>query len=136
MKKTFKLFIIVIMLFIIAGCSKTGITEITYKDLEKSLKNNETFILEIVQDGCSNCEAFTPKFNRILRNNNISAKQINLTNLTEEDKNSLDNLYNVTGTPTVIFITEGKEKAITNRIVGNVSEERVITKLKKVGYIK
>ena len=136
MKKILKIFVIVLSLIVITGCGKKGITEIKFSDLEKSLNNNKTFILEIVQDGCSNCEAFTPKFNRILKKNGLSSKQINLTNLTEEEKNKLDSLYNITGTPTVIFIEKGKEKAITNRIIGNVSEERVITKLKKVGYIK
>ncbi len=136
MKKILKIFVIVLTLMVITGCGKKGITEIKYSDLEKALNNNESFILEIVQDGCSNCEAFTPKFNRILKNNGLSAKQVNLTNLSEEDKNKLDNLYNITGTPTVIFIEKGKEKAITNRIIGNVSEERVVAKLKKVGYIK
>ena len=135
MKKILKLFSIVIVLLLLAGCSK-GITEITYKDLEKSLENKESFILEIVQDGCSNCEEFTPKFEKVLSKYNISVKQINLTKLTEEDNTKLANLYNASGTPTVIFITEGKEESISRRIVGNVSQEKIISKLKVAGYIK
>ena len=135
MKKVLKLFSITIVLLLIAGCSKS-ITEITYKDLEKALDNKETFILEIVQDGCSNCEEFTPKFEKILSKYNIEVKQINLTKLTEEDNTKLTNLYNATGTPTVIFITEGNEELISRRIVGNVSQDKIISKLKVSGYIK
>ena len=135
MKKTLKIFIIAVFLMIITGCSK-NIAEITYKDLEKSLENKETFILEIVQDGCSNCEEFTPKFEKVLSKYNIKVKQINLTKLTEEDNTKLTNLYNATGTPTVIFITEGKEESISRRIVGNISKDKIISKLKVAGYIK
>ena len=135
MKKILKLFSIVIVLLLITGCSKS-ITEISYKDLEKSLENKESFILEIVQDGCSNCEEFTPKFEKVLSKYNIKVKQINLTKLTEEDNTKLTNLYNASGTPTVIFITEGKEESISRRIVGNVNEDKIISKLKTAGYIK
>ena len=135
MKKIFNLSILMLSILIITGCSKS-ITSISYKDLEKSLNNKETFILEIVQDGCSNCEEFTPRFEKILSKYNIKVKQINLTKLSEEDNTKLTNLYNATGTPTVIFITEGEEQSISRRIVGNVSEDKIISKLKTAGYIK
>lgn len=135
--KLFKLLLLILCITIITGCSNSkNLKEITYKDLDKSLKNNETFILEIVQDGCSNCEAFTPKFKKIIEEYDIDVKQINLTNLSEEDNNNLTNLYNVSGTPTVIFITKGKEEQISKRIVGNVSKDKIISKLKTAGYIK
>lgn len=135
MKKVFKLFVLIIPLLLITGCSK-NITSITYSDLEKSLNNKETFILEIVQDGCSNCEEFTPRFEKVLSKYNIKVKQINLTKLSEEDNNKLNGLYNAGGTPTVIFITDGEEQSISRRIVGNVSEDKIISKLKIAGYIK
>lgn len=135
MKNKFKLIIIAFCILLLTGCSNS-LKEIKYSDLEKSLQNKESFILEIVQDGCSNCEAFTPKFNKILKKYDLTAKQINLTNLSEKDKNNLSNRYNVSGTPTVIFIEKGEEPSISKRIVGNVNEDKVISKLKVAGYIK
>lgn len=136
MKKILTIILLVLSLGIITGCGNSSVKEISFKELETSLKNKETFILEIVQDGCSNCESFSPKFEKILKNNNLQAKQINLSKLTEEDSNSLNNIYSTTGTPTVIFITKGSEESISKRIVGNVSSEKIISKLKTAGYIK
>lgn len=136
MKKILKLIMIFTFAFIITGCNCKSTVEISYKDLEKKLENKESFILEIVQDGCSNCENFAPKFKKILIKNKLTAFSINLSNLSEEDNKKLENLYNITGTPAVIFIEKGEEPNIQRRIVGNVSKTKIISKLKIAGYIK
>ena len=136
MKKTIKFFILVFIGVILAGCGNTSITEITYKDLEKKLENQESFILEIVQDGCSNCESFSPKFDKVLQKHGLTAVSINRAKLSDIDSTKLDNLYNITGTPTVIFIENGEEPSILRRIIGDVNQDKIISKLKNVGYIK
>lgn len=136
MKKISKILISLICIIIITGCSNSKIDEITYNELETLLNNKESFILEIVQDECHNCESFSPKFRKVLKRYGIDAKQINLTNLSEEDNDNLKNLYNASGTPTVIFIEKGEEPSILRRIVGDTSEEKIVKKLKIAGYIK
>lgn len=136
MKKITKLLFIVLTILILTGCGNNPIKEISYSELETSLKNKETFILEIVQDGCHNCEEFTPTFKKILKENNLTAKQINLTNLTQEENTNLENLYNITGTPTVIFIENGEEPSISRRIIGARESSFIKTKLGIAGYIK
>lgn len=136
MKKIFNLIFILLAVLLINGCGTSNLEIINYNELEQLLKNKETFILEIVQDGCSNCEMFSPKFDKILKKHNIKSKQLNLTNLTEEDSNNFKNLYNVDGTPAVLFINEGEETSISRRIIGNVDEDKIISKLKIAGYIK
>lgn len=136
MKKTIKIFILVLISVILVGCGNTSITEITYKDLEKKLENQESFILEIIQDGCSNCESFSPKFDKVLQKYELTAVSINRAKLSDIDSTKLDNLYNITGTPTVIFIENGEEPSILRRIIGDVSQDKIISKLKNAGYIK
>ncbi|MDD6878903.1 MAG: thioredoxin family protein [bacterium] len=136
MKKIIKLSILLFTLILLTSCGKGSLKEITYSDLEEKIKNEETFILEVVQDGCHNCESFTPKLKEIIKKYDINIVQINLTNLSEEDTNNLNNIFNVSGTPTVIFITNGKEESISKRIVGNVSKDKIISKFKKANYIK
>lgn len=136
MKKTIKFITIILTVFILTGCGNSSITEITYKDLEKKLENKESFILEIVQDGCSNCESFSPKFDKVLTKHNLTAVSINRAKLSDIDSTKLDNLYNITGTPTVIFIENGEEPSILRRIIGDVDQEKIISKLKNAGYIK
>ena len=102
----------------------------------EALNNKETFILEIAQDGCHNCEEFNPIFKKVLKKYNLTAKQINLTKLSEEENTKIENLYNITGTPTVIFIEKGEEPSISRRIIGARDEDFIITKLGIAGYIK
>ena len=136
MEKITKILLVVIGIILLTGCGKDSLQEISYNDLEKALNNKETFILEIAQDGCHNCESFSPKFNEILTEYNLKAVSINLTNITQEENQKLSNLYNTSGTPTVIFIEKGEEPSISRRIVGDVTKEKIVSKLKVAGYIK
>ena len=135
MKRILKLFSLLVVILLFSGCS-SNIKEITYSELEAKLENKESFILEIVQNGCSNCTNFSPKFNEILGEYEIEAFSINLSNITQEENKKLNNLYNVSGTPAVIFIEKGKEPSISRRIVGDVSKDKIKSKLKIAGYIK
>ena len=67
MKKITKISLIIIGIILLAGCEKNPLQEISYNDLEKALNNKETFILEIAQDGCHNCEEFNPIFKKVLK---------------------------------------------------------------------
>jgi len=136
MKKLLKLFALVLFVFTISGCQANPIEEVKYSAIETALSNKESFILEVIQDGCSNCEEFIPKFKQVLEEYNLKAMSINLSTLTNEENTALQNQFNVSGTPTVIFITEGKEVSISRRIVGNTSKDKIISKLKIAGYIK
>ena len=56
--------------------------------------------------------------------------------VTMEENTKIENLYNITGTPTVIFIEKGEEPSISRRIIGARDEDFIITKLGIAGYIK
>lgn len=135
MKKLIVVLLIILSSLIISGCSNDEvIKEISYKELEEKINNKESFILELVQTGCSHCEEFSPRFKAILKTNNLKAYSLNLYNLTEEEIERFDNLTTVTGTPTVLFFEDGKETS--NKINGAVSNDKIKEKLKKNGYIK
>ena len=122
------------MIFI-TGCNNTNtITEINYSDLEEMIDNKESFILEIVQTGCSHCQEFSPRFKVVLKTNDIEAYSLNLYNLTEEESEKFDELTTISGTPTVLFFEDGKETS--NRIYGAVNNEKIEEHLKDGGYIE
>ena len=56
--------------------------------------------------------------------------------MTEEEDKEFSKEFKVTGTPNTIFITEGQELSILQRIVGNASKQKIISKLKNNGYIE
>jgi len=123
----------------VSGCKENGsygLEEINYKELSQMVENKESFMLEVMQDGCSACQDFTPRFESILKDNKLKAYKINLTKMTVEERKELDKIANVSGTPNVIFLEEGEEESLLTRISGAVSNDRITNKLKANGYIK
>ena len=131
-----KYLVIGIIVLLIVGCGeKSSITEIDYSTLKGLINDKQTFILEVIQTGCSHCEEFSPRLKKILKDNKITAYSINLYNLTSKEEKEFNKLTtSVTGTPTVLFFKDGKETS--NRIYGAVSDEKIVEHLKKGGYIK
>lgn len=136
MKKLIIILILSGITLISTGCGK-GIISITYQDLEKKIEQKETFILEIMQDGCSHCEEFTPRLEKIVKKYNLDdVYQINLSKLSEKEFNQIQEKLSVSSTPVVTFYKNGKEQSSMYRIEGAVSNATVISKLKDLGYIK
>ena len=133
--------IILLAIFIgvlfLTGCSNNlnTVKEIDFTTLKSKIDNKETFILEVIQTGCSHCEEFSPRFRSVLAEYNLTGYSINLSNLTTEEKDKLYEITEISGTPTVCFFKDGKEQ-VMNKIVGAVSNKEVITKLKDTKYIK
>ena len=131
MKK--KLFIIVLFTFcfLVTGCART----ITYKTLEEKVNNKESFVVLVIQNGCSHCENFQPVFDEFSSENKIDYVKLNLTNINNIDKQDLNAKYNISGTPTVLIFKEGKELQ-EYRISGEVKKDILKETFKKAGYIK
>ena len=145
MKKTVKIFsLFLVLVLLVVGCGKQEETnnteveylkELTFEELEVKLENKEDIILEIVQTGCSNCTAFSPKFESVLNEYEIQAYSLNISYLSDAVADWLES-YNVDGTPTVIFFEKGEETSTMKRLVGNQSKEKIVSKLKANGYIE
>ncbi len=136
MKRKIKFLLIGLFIVILTGCNNSNtITEINYSKLEDMIDNKDSFILEIVQTGCSHCEEFSPRFKAVLKTNNLKAYSLNLYNLNNEEREKFSKLTtNVTGTPTVLFFKDGSETSI--KINGAVSNEKIEERLKDAGYIE
>ena len=137
--KYFKIFALVSILFVLlVGCENKNdyLKNLSYKELNEKLENKEEFFFVVTQDGCSHCEEFVPVLKEVLNENKIIGYNFNLTRLSEEEKTSFDELFAVDGTPTTIFIKDGKEVSIMQRIVGGLSSDKLVQKLKNSGYIE
>ncbi len=130
MKKIVALFVIVCCL-IVTGCART----ITYNDLKEKVKNKESFIVEVIQTGCSHCESFQPVFDKFAKDNNIEYVKLNLSNIVGNDSQDLNSKYNIPGTPTILFFKDGKELE-EFKISGEVPVSTLKEVFKKAGYIK
>ncbi len=112
------------------------LVELNYKELKTKLDKKESFILVITRTDCSHCAVYKPKLKEVLKDNNIIAYEIATDKLSAKDKAKFNDIANISGTPTTIFIVNGEEATTTNRINGDVTTEKIINKLKSQGYIK
>lgn len=131
MKKKFFGLIIILCCFIITGCART----ITYSSMKDKIKSKESFVVLIVQNGCSHCENFQPVFDKFANDNNIEYVKLNLTNIQSDDSNDLHSKYNISGTPTLMIFKDGSELKEL-RLEGEVTVPVLKTTFKKAGYIK
>lgn len=136
MKKLLLSITLVLSIFLLSACSSGSISEINYSNFQKKIANKETFILEVIQDGCSYCSEFAPKFDKVLSEYEIEAYSLNLTNLADAERKEFNNNFQINGTPCVLFFKDGEESSILNRINGNQSKDKIIEKLKLNEYIK
>lgn len=136
MKKILNIFICFICLFVIVGCSNSKLDKISYDEFNKLLEDKESFVLYIGSTTCHNCKSFSPKFEEVIDEYDIDdVKYVEIDKFSDEDKDSFNKTINVSGTPTVVFIEDGEEKSMTNRINGNVDKDKIISRFKSNGYI-
>lgn len=127
---------ILLLLTCITGCNKSYLKSIDYNQFKEKVKNKESFIVEVIQTDCSACKNFTPKYRKIINQYKIESFQLNYSDLSEEEKKEFDSTFSINATPSVLFITNGEEPSVLTRIVGDVEEDKIITKLQSAGYIK
>ncbi len=136
---------------LLTGCASNKETksyiEIDYKEYQQKLENKETFALYIGSATCSHCQDLKPILEKVITNYDLEIYYIDLNKLVvteyidgnkvvdETKYKEVWNTSNLTGTPTIVFVSDGKIKLFP-RIVGAVSESVLIDKLKSAGYIR
>lgn len=128
-----------ICLFILTGCFNSKLTtydEISYTDFYNMIDNKESFSLVVGSSTCSACSLFRPTMERFISKYQIDVRYIDLSKLSEDERNSLLSDLNVQNTPTTLFIDNGKQLSIYHRLVGSASFSDVVDMFKKRGYIK
>lgn len=131
-----KLLILIIALFMLAGCGNKTYDEISYDELNKMLEEKQNFILFIGSDTCSACSVYKGTLNDVIEEYGTDVKYIDLAQLSNAEESALVSKFPITGTPTTVFITKGEEKNTHNRIVGSAKKSKIIEEFKENGYIK
>ena len=118
--------------------NKNGeLIEVSYDDIMEKVDNKDSFILVISQSTCSHCATYKPKLKNISRNYGIDIYYINYDFEDKSVQNKFLDKFKLSGaTPTTIFIKDGKEASLLNRLEGDLSESRVVEKFKKMGFIE
>lgn len=137
--KRFLRIIMVLFIFtiILSGCSKEEhIKEISLDEFKEKIANKETFAIYIGNKGCSHCVSYRPVLEKVLEDYDITIYHIDNSKLDNKEYAEFRTYINISGTPTVAFITDGEEETTLNRITGEVSRQTTIERFKSNGYIK
>ncbi len=137
--KRFLRIIMVLFIFtiILSGCSKEEhIKEISLDEFKEKIANKETFAIYIGNKGCSHCVSYRPILEKVLEDYDITIYHIDNSKLDNKEYAEFRTYINISGTPTVAFITDGEEETTLNRITGEVSRDATIERFKSNGYIK
>ena len=116
--------------------SKSYLKEIKYEKLVEKIENKESLVVLFSQTTCTHCMDFKPKLKRVANKYKIEIYYLETDLLDEETYKELKTKFSFSGTPTTVFIIQGEEKTAATRINGDVSEEKIISKLKSNGFIK
>lgn len=127
------LIIIVSFLFLY---NSYGLKKVSYNDVFKMMENNESFVLCISRTTCSHCDNYKPKLENIAKENKIKIYYIDIDKESEENQDNFKNIITFNDeTPMTVFIKDGKESTTANRISGDVSEKKILEKLKTNKFI-
>ena len=109
-----------------------------YYELEE-----ETFILFIGSHSCSHCAQYKMTLEEVIEKYKVDFKYIDIANLDEEQAKAFSDSIRFDGTPTTVFIENGKDDSCNlfscddeKRIEGSAKYEEVVEMLKNKGYIK
>lgn len=135
-----KIIIILISLILITGCgvnTEKGYTEINYIELQEKLDNKDDFIFYIGSAECSHCKDYGITLKEIKKNYpEVEVFYLDISKIQQFQHEKLYNKFPFDGTPTTVFIIDGSEESIYNRVEGNQPYDKVVEKFKSNGYIE
>lgn len=141
-KKNYLILGIVLLVLIIIGIilstsnNNSNLIKLSYNEILEKVNNKEDFVLCVSASECSHCMSYKPKLKKVSNKYNIKIYYVDVDTLTKEDYNEFKDKFSFDGsTPVTIFFKEGEEKTTATRIEGDVSTDRIISKLKKNGFI-
>ncbi len=145
MKKAKKriLILVIVCLIVLIGAVVTDIVlgrshlrEIKFDEVIDKIEAKDSFVLLLSQTTCSHCNSYKPKLERVANKYRVTVYYLETDLLNEYEVDKLKEHFNYSGTPTTVFVIKGEEKTAANRISGDASQEKIISKLKSNGFIK
>ena len=132
-----KKIILTILLFItMTACSNDSIfTKLSYDELNKKIENEETFIL-LFNDESRNGELLKHTLEKVVTENDLTAYEINSSNLKETQKNNLRPLISYQDA-SIVFIINGKDPSKLTHITDELTDvDELTSHLTNLGFIK
>lgn len=145
-KKLILIFFVVVI--VTTGCQKkesmaipkeqediSYFTEINYNEYQSLVAQNQSFILEIIEDDNYGCNSLHQKMEQVAHKYNLDIKYINVNHISDKDRDMLvEELYSYTY-PRVYLFKDGVE-LLDNNIYGDTLPSVIIKELSEAGFIQ
>lgn len=115
--------------------SKSYFKELKYDEVIEKIKNKDSFVLLISQTTCTHCISYKPKLEEAANKYKINIYYIESNLLNDEERDKFTSYINFSSTPVTVFIKNGEETTVANRINGDASKDKLEKKLKSNGFI-
>ncbi len=134
---TIALISLILLIILYNNSNKSRLYELNVNNIIEKINNEDSFILCISATYCGHCKEYKPKLEEISKKYKIDIYYIDIDKYDEKARYKfMDYVSFDGGTPITIFFKNGKEETTVNRINGNVSSDKIITKFKSNGFIK
>lgn len=115
--------------------SKSYLKELKYDEVIEKIENKDNFVLLISQTTCTHCISYKPKLEEVANKYKINIYYIESNLLNDEERDKFTSYINFSSTPVTVFIKNGEETTVANRINGDASKDKLEKKLKSNGFI-
>lgn len=115
--------------------SKNYFKELKYDEVIEKVENKDSFVLLISQTTCTHCISYKPKLEEVANKYKIDIYYIESNLLNDEERDKFTSYINFSTTPVTVFIKNGEETTVANRINGDASKDKIEKKLKSNGFI-
>lgn len=115
--------------------SKSYLKELKYNEVIEKIESKDDFVLLISQTTCTHCISYKPKLEEVANEYKINIYYIEVDSLNDEEREKFSSYINYSSTPVTVFLKNGEESTVANRINGDASKDKIEKKLKSNGFI-
>ncbi len=134
---TIALISLILLIVLYNYFNRSRLYELDVNNVIEKINNKDSFILCISATSCIHCKEYKPKLEEISKEHKIDIYYIDIDKYDYDTKNEFKKHVSFDGgTPVTLFIKNGEEETTVNRINGNVSKDKIISKFKSNGFIK
>lgn len=130
------LLVILIGLYLYSISNEKGqFISINYEQLEDKIEKKDSFVLVVSSSFCSHCAEYKPKVKNVAEDYGINIYYTDINLYSEEDSLDFNSSFGIDGTPITLFFIDGQEESVMSRINGDVSEDKLVSSLRKYKFI-
>ncbi len=134
---TITLISLILLIVLYNYFNRSRLYELNVDNVIEKINNKDSFILCISATYCEHCKEYKPKLEDISQKYELDIYYIDFDKYSENEQQLFRNYISFDGsTPVTLFIKNGEEETTVNRINGNVSKDKIISKFKSNGFIK